>query len=268
MLRKIALSIACMSSLFAADCSELDTDAKIKVFIKESRETNPLLKKNVSTSLHIKTNDNGVKKEQGIHSLRQEGKKRAFFLSGENAPKCSITKNERDFMCNECTFTSNELCRSYKQDEDSTVIRGTNIDTKDFDLMESKDFTNVCYPVPKNPKYIKIVGKKISGESEYEKIISFYDKNKKIPVTMNMFSEAVLKKVYRSFPKYFKQIDGDWTATVTRARTVMGSEKKYTFETLSFVKKDTNKKHLLYTKPEMDPLLKGVDLNLMYNTNK
>ncbi len=268
MLRIVVLLQLIIASIWAVDCKDLDSDEKIRTFFKETHKSNPLLKKNVSTSMDIKTNDKGKKELATIHSLRMEDKKRVFFVQGGHAPKCSIQKGDKDYICNECSYKSSTICRSYKAGSSNTKVSGTNINSKDFEILESKDFTNKCYPVKKNKKYIKIVSSKQAGDSVYDTVISYYDKSKKVPVTMNYQSAKVLKKVYRFFPKYYIQIDGEWVSTVSRVRSVNGSEKKYSFETLTYVKKDGAGKYLLYTNPTADPLISKTNIKQLFNTNR
>jgi len=256
-----------MGSLWATSCKDLNSDAKIRAFVSKTYKSHPLLRENISSTLDIKTKDGKDSKNQTVHMVRLADKKRSYFLKGENNPKCSVKKGDRDFLCNECTYTSNTLCRSYKGDDSTTKIQGTNIDTNDFKLLESHDFTNKCFPVKKNKKYVKIVSKKVSGNAAYNKIVSFYDVTKKISVTTNYFADGVLRKVYRFFPKYYKKIKNEWVSTVSRVRTVAGSEKKYSFETLINIKKDGKKNYLLYLSPKDDPKV-SKRVNTLFNTNQ
>ena len=267
MMKIVLASTLMIGSLWASSCKDLDTDEKIRAFVKKTYKSHPLLRENISSTLDIKTKDGATKKSQTVHMVRLGDKKRSYFLKGENTPKCSIKKANRDFLCNECTYTSNTLCRSYKGDDSSTKIQGTNIDTNDFKLLESPDFTNKCFPVKKSSKYVKILSKKVAGNSAYDKIISFYDISKKISVTTNYFSDGVLRKVYRFFPKYYKKIKNEWVSTVSRIRTVAGSEKKYSFETLVNIKKTKKNRYLLYLTPKDDPKV-NKRISTLFNTNQ
>jgi hypothetical protein len=253
-------------SAWAISCKELDTDPKIKAFIKKTRESNPLNRENVSSHMDMTTKEKGSKKKEQLHNLRMKDRKRTVFLKGKNAPMCMVTLGKRDFKCNECTLLSNSQCRSYKSSEKSTTIRGTNIDTNDFDLLESKAFYSVCEEIPKKPGYLKIISKKTTGDADYDQIISFYDKKREVPVINNYFAQKVLRKVYRFFPKYYIKLKGEWVATVTRVRTTKGSEKKFTFETLVKVLKNKKKKYQIYLEPTNDPGLKSANMRLIFNT--
>ena len=257
------------NSAWAISCKELNTDKKIKAFFKKTRESNPLLRKNLSSRLQMKTNDlqKKEKKEQLAQTVRLLDRKRLYFIEGPDAPNCIINRGERDFICSECTLLTNSQCRSYKSDEDSTTIQGTNIDTADFDRLEDANHVSVCKEMPKKPAYLKIITTRNKGDSPYDIIEKYYDKKKEIPVIMNYFSKEVLRKVYRFFPKYYIQLDGEWVSTVTRVRTTKGSEKRYVFETLIYVQKNQAKKYLIHLDPKKDPLLKGANWKTLFNTN-
>ena len=264
---KLLLSLSLLlGAAWATSCKELNTDQKIRAFVKKTYEAHPLLRENTSSTLSIKTNEKNTKKKQTVHSVRLKENKRSFFIKGENAPKCSVKKGDRDFICSECTYTSNTLCRSYKGDESSTKIKGTNIDTNDFKLLESTDYTNSCHKTKKKG-YIKIISKKVAGNSVYDKIISYYDVTKNVSVKTDYFSEGVLRKVYQFFPKYYMQIKGEWVSTVSRIRTVNGNLKNFSFETLINVNKDKKGKHLLYLTPKEDPKVSS-RISTLFNTNQ
>lgn len=264
---KLLLTVSLLlSASWAISCKELDTDKKIRTFVKKTYESHPLLRENTSSTMMIKTNERGTKKQQVVHSVRLKETKRSYFIKGENAPKCSVTKGDRDFLCSECSYTSNTLCRSYQGDESSTRIKGTNIDTNDFKLLESPDFHNTCYKA-KSKGYIRIVSKKVSGKSAYDQIISFYDVQKNINVKSNYYSEGILRKVYQFFPKYYTLIKGEWVSTVSRVRTVNGNPNKYSFETLINVLKDKKGDYLLYMTPKDDPKI-GSRISTLFNTNQ
>ncbi len=264
---KLLLSLSLLlSASWAISCKELNTDKKIRDFVKKTYESHPLLRENTSSTMLIKTNERGSKKQQMVHSVRLKEKKRSYFIKGENAPKCSVTQGERDFICSECSYTSNTLCRSYKGDESSTKIKGTNIDTNDFKLLESPDYVNSCVKAKKKG-YLKIISKKVGGNSAYDKIISYYDVQKNINVKTNYYVENVLRKVYQFFPKYYTLIKGEWVSTVSRVRTVNGKLNNFSFETLINVTKDKKGNHLLYMTPKDDPKI-GSRISTLFNTNQ
>ena len=261
----VSLMAAFGGAAWAVDCKELDTNEKIKAFVKKSQDSNPLKRENVSTRFDLTTKEQGKKKKELIHSLRMGKRKRNFFVKGKNAPQCFITLGERDYRCAKCRALTNSECRSFKSSENSQAIRGTNIDLGDFDLITDDDHESVCSDVKNNKKFIKLTTKRISGDSPYEKIVSYYVKDKEVPITMNYFAEGVLRKVYRFFPKYYIQVKGEWIAAVTRVRTTAGKEKKYTFETLVKIKKDKKKKYRIYLDPPADPSLKKANFETIFN---
>ena len=267
MFKTLTILTLLATSLFASNCTQLNSDAKIRAFVKKTYKSHPLLRENTSSTLNIKTNDKGAVKKQAVHMVRLKDNKRSFIISGENAPKCSITKGERDFICGECTYTSNTSCRSYKGDESSTKISGTNIDTHDFELLDSPDYTSTCKDVKKKPGYVKITSKKVGGNSPYTKIISYYDMSKEISIKTNYYADGVLRKVYQFFPKYYTKIKNEWVATVSQIRTVQGNLKKFSFETLVSVKKNAKKAYLLYLSPSEDPKV-SKRISTLFNTNK
>ena len=122
----------------------------------------------------------------------------------------------------------------------------------------------------KNPKFFKIetLIKNDSAENEqrYDKVLSYYDKKKGVPIMMNFFAEKVLRKVYRFFPKYYVKVDGQWFSTVMRVRTTLGKEKKFIFETLTHVDKK-NGKLKLYLDLSDDPESKNVPPESLFSTD-
>jgi hypothetical protein len=258
--------------VFAIDCSELDTNEKIKVFVKNSKESNPLMRKKLSAKMKIskvegkacrsKPSKNWIKKVSTVHSLRMDKNSRTFFIKGKDAPICLVKKDKAEFKCSECTSDNNDQCRSHKSSK-STAIRDTNIDTADLEVLDDDFHTNVCKNFQK--KYMKITATKIGGDSPYEKVISFYEQKRGVLLKVNLFYQGTLAKVYRLSPKKYVKIDGEWLSTSTRVRTVCGSEKKYSYETKVEVQKKANKKHDLYTDPSKDPYLKNTSFNVLFS---
>ncbi|MBF0239862.1 MAG: hypothetical protein HQM12_19350 [SAR324 cluster bacterium] len=255
------------ANTWAVTCAELDNNEKIVEFSKKAREHNPLFRKQISSMLDIKTTEEGKKAKSMLHNLRMDERKRTYVVKGKDAPMCMVTVGSRDFKCNECTQLTNSQCRSYKSDENSTTIQGTNIDKKDVELMEDPNFQSKCVDDPEQPDYIKIESTRIGGDSPYDSIESYYDKEKEVNISMSFLADKILRKVYRYFPKYYIQIEGEWMSTVSWVRTVKGREDQPTFETMIVVKKDDSKKYMIYNDPKTDPILKGLDFGTVYNTN-
>lgn len=263
----LAVSFCITGVSLAITCQDLDTSEKIRSFSKKAKESNPLFRKYISARLEMRTDDKKKRKKSQVHNLRLDKKKRTYFIKGKDAPLCMVSLDEKDFKCNECTLLTNSQCRSYKQDESSTTIKGTNIDTKDVELVESKDFESKCYPVSRKKNYIKIVSKKVSGDSQYDEIESYYDKKKEINILMNLKSKGTVRKIYKYSPKNFIKIDSEWMSTVSRVRTVRGKWKRYTFETRIKVSKDKGGKLMLHLDPIKDPTLKKMNQDFIFSVN-
>ena len=264
-------------SAFSMDCTELTTNAKIQEFIKKSKSSNPLFRNNLSTTLQINPCENQMCEPQNaplreqrkeiVHLIRIQDNKRFFFVKGPNAPQCIVERGDRQFLCSFCSWTSNEQCRSYQMEETTTTLRGTNIDRADFEIYANPHYESQCSDLPEQPGYFKVVTTKKGGELPYDRIVGFYSKEKKVPITVNFFVGEVLKKVYRFYPKYYFQIQGEWISTAVRVRTTQGEEDAYVFETLINVVQDKNNTYSLYVDLSQDPQLKNVEHELLFSTN-
>ena len=259
------------SPLFGIGCKQLNTPKKIAAFLVESQRSNPLLRKNVSVSLEISACEGKVCKKKKLRASKKEllhfqriGKnRRVFFAKGHNAPRCVILRGNRQYVCSQCRKNANENCRSFPSD-DSSLLPGTNIDLADFELLTQGVKSSKCSELKKQPNYFKIdLRRKAKG---YDRIIAYYDKKKKVPITMNFFSSKVMRKVYRFFPKYYIRVENQWFSTVLRVRTTQGKEKSYVFETLVHVAKE-GKKLRLFTDALRDPHLKGVSADSLFITD-
>ena len=259
------------SSLFGIGCKQLNTPKKIAAFLVESQRSNPLLRKNVSVSLEISACEGKVCKKKKLRASKKEllhfqriGKnRRVFFAKGPNAPRCVILRGNRQYVCSQCRKNANENCRSFPSD-DSSLLPGTNIDLADFELLTQGVKSSKCSELKKQPNYFKIdLRRKAKG---YDRIVAYYDKKKKVPITMNFFSSKVMRKVYRFFPKYYIRVENQWFSTVLRVRTTQGKEKSYVFETLVHVAKE-GKKLRLFTDALRDPHLKGVSADSLFITD-
>lgn len=259
------------SLLFGIGCKQLNTPKKIAAFLVESQRSNPLLRKNVSASLEISACEGKVCKKKKLRASKKEllhfqriGKnRRVFFAKGPNAPRCVILRGNRQYVCSQCRKNANENCRSFPSD-DSSLLPGTNIDLADFELLTQGVKSSKCSELKKQPNYFKIdLRRKAKG---YDRIVAYYDKKKKVPITMNFFSSKVMRKVYRFFPKYYIRVENQWFSTVLRVRTTQGKEKSYVFETLVHVAKE-GKKLRLFTDALRDPHLKGVSADSLFITD-
>jgi len=262
--------------VLAVSCKELDSPEKIKSFMNESHLSSPFLQKNVSVTVILDACEGKVCKSKSkreaqketLHILRLDNKRRIFAEKGPNAPTCVIQRGARRFVCSSCGAVSNENCRSFPSDE-STIFPGTNIDSADFGFV-SGDVKEMKCSKLKNPKYFKIetLIKNNSGDTEksYDRVLSFFDKEKGVPIMANFFAEKVLRKVYRFFPKYYVKVEGKWFSSVMRVRTTRGNEKKFIFETLINVDKNKGKLKL-YLDLNDDPVLKNVPPESLFSSD-
>jgi hypothetical protein len=251
--------------ILAADCNDLNDVDKIRDFVNRAKIANPLLRPNLSSLFEIKTREGDERHKSLMHLLKKEGQQRLFFVQGDHAPACVIKQKTRETWCNRCETLSSTDCRVMKSDESVSRIRGTNIDLEDFDLLVDEHYQTLCEPVKGKDKFLKITLTQAGGKSPYDKIISYYDKQREVPITINLFSNQILKKVYRFFPKYMILLDGQWISAVARVRSVTGKEKNFSFETLVYVKKDGDD-YQLYLRPEKDPILKGTPIDMLFRT--
>ena len=263
--------------VYALSCADLKTPENIRTFIENSKATNPLWRDNLSVQLEIspcekdecsKANRGKRKaKIQNLHVVRLGENHRALIMKGPKTRQCLIKRGNREFLCAECRRTTNFDCRSFVTGDSATRIAGTNIDTSDFDLITHDNYETVCRELAKTPKYLKLTSTLRSGEGHYETIVSFYEKRREIPITINYFFQGSLRKVYRFFPKYYVKIEKQWIATIIRARTTRGSEKRYFFETQVRVMSKDGTKYLLYFNPKDDLELKGQPIDKVFDTN-
>ena len=255
----------------AITCNQLQSPAQVRAFLERSKDSNPLLRRNVSATLEVSPCEKEVcnsknRKEQRkeiLHLLRLGDNSRAHFLEGPRSSQCLIQRGGRLLGCAACSGLANEACRSYP-DSSITRLQGTNIDSRDFSLLESESSTYSCDELEKNPGFFKLeIG--ISG-AEYDQVIAFFDEKSEIPVTLNFFTDGILRKVYRTFPKYYLQIDKQWISTVLRVRSTQGNEKAFVAETLVYIQRDGNK-YNLYLDPKNDPRLKNMSPSNLFITN-
>lgn len=261
------------TTVLAIDCSQLTTNEQIKKFVQTSRESNPLTRDNLSTVLAIspcekaecskKNRKKREKKKSVVHSIRYGEDKRTYFMKGDDAPICIVTKGIRKFKCSDCGATYNDQCRSFNTE---TSIEGTNLDFVDMGILGSNDFKYTCKPLPKSQKYFKITSTKAGGDSPYDRIDSFYEKKRGVVVKVNYYASNILRKVYRYPPKRYIKLNNSWLASDIKVRTTQGSEKKYNFETRVKINQK-KKKFQAYDPLESDPYIKGTSLDILFSTN-
>jgi len=259
----------------AIECEDLTTNQAIQNFVRQSGDSNPMAKKRISALLELssckeekcdKSNRKSRRENKKIlHMLKYGDNQRLNYLKGPQAQQCFIKRQEREFKCTSCDLVSNTACRSYKSTEKSTRFKGTNIDSTDFDLIEDEQHQSVCINL--SDKYLKIVTERTGGASDYNKIISVYEKRREIPLLINFYAQDQLRKVYRFFPKYYTKIDNFWYSTYARVRTTINSEKKYKFETIVKVLKDRKNNFQLYGNPEKDPMVRDYIQGEIFKTS-
>ncbi len=263
--------------LQAIDCNHLNSNQRIVDFIVKSKHTNPLMNDHLSVLLDVnscerdlclrKNLQKRLQKRELIHIIKIGKNERLNIMKGENAPQCYVKREAREFKCESCELRTNSNCRSYKSADNSTKIKSTNIDKTDFKLIEDQHHRSTCEELQEAPKYLKIITKKVGGGSKYDTIITFIEKSREIPITMNFLQNERLYKVYRFFPRYYIKIENKWYSTYFRSRTTIDSEKRYIFETVMKIVKDKRGNYHLYPKPEKDPLINKSNYNDLFKTD-
>lgn len=278
---KRVISVLLLISLPVAvpgiDCRQLSNNQEIIRFVKKTKLSNPLLRKKISVlietnpcekELCLKENiHKRLQKKETIHIVRLDQKKRLNFISGENVPQCFVKIDEKEFKCESCEQHVNYNCRSYKSSGSSTRFKGTNIDSSDMDLLTAEHYQSVCQPLSKAPDYFRITTTTSSGDSSYDKIETYYEKSREIPILINFYADNRLHKVYRFFINHYFLIDGEWYSTFIRVRSTLGREKYYEFETVVRVLRGRNGKFLLFVNPENDPLISRGSRDDLFRTN-
>jgi len=269
----ILLLLILPSTIFAIECSDLNTQKKIINFIYDSKELLPIHRRKVSVQMNIspcekeecqKKNIKARRKKASLlHIVRNDLQTRNFFIKGQNHPSCLVSKGLRKFRCISCSMTLSDQCRSFAA---SSSIEGTNLDSEDLQSLGSEDYTYACKDLPKQKGYFKIVSQKVKGDSPYGSVQQYFEKERRLLVKIKYYEDKVLRKVYSISPKKYKNFDGSWMATKIRVRTVQGKESRYLFETMLQVRKK-KKKELVYFDLEKDPLLKNTSLEHLFITN-
>ncbi|MBF0349752.1 MAG: hypothetical protein HQM11_01915 [SAR324 cluster bacterium] len=264
-------------SVWAIGCKDLDTQEKIQAFVKQSKESNPLLREKLSAHLRMSPCEGQecaaanlairTSKIERAHIVQDGGYKRVNFVQGKTAPQCVVSRGERSFLCAECEIAANTECTSFQANQSSSTIRGTNIDTDDFKLLDDPNYESVCEEQEKAPEYVKITTRKKAGDSQYELVIAYYHKQKKVPVLISYYISNVMRKVYRFFPQFYYQISGEWMATVVRVRSTQGNEENYVFETQIDITKDASGKYQVYLDMKQDPVLQTAGSSVLFLTD-
>jgi len=256
---------------WAVECKDLNTTAKVQKFLGKAMQSNPLLRAKVSAKVEVSPCEGKTCKSkklrksfaETLHLVRSGKNARLYFVKGDHAPGCLVRRGQRRFLCSSCRSGSNESCRSFTS-SDSTTWPGTNIDTSDFSLLQNDISSAKCQPLKNKKQFLMI--ESLRSAKPYDRILSYYDKKKEVPITVNFFNKGVLRKVYRFFPKYYVKVKGQWFSTVMRVRTTKGREKAYLFETLLHIPRSKGRPQL-YLNPKKDPALRVVSLDSLFATN-
>lgn len=268
------ITIFCITPPLAAiDCSNLKNEKELRMFLEQTRLYYPLTNPKISGQLKVspcekeeclkQNRKKRDKKKMVLHSFRIGEEKRTYFIKGENAPMCVVTKGIRKYKCEECGPTFNDQCRSFNS---KTSIEGTNLDTIDMKLLGSEDYKNQCKPYAKSNKFFRVTSTQQGGTPPYNRIESFFEKKRGIPIKINYYADNVLRKVYRFSAKQFTPFGKSWMANKIKVRSTQGSEKNYTFETLIQIHKKQGK-YLLYDSLGKDPYLKKTSMDILLSTN-
>jgi len=261
--------ILCLVPLAEAkSCRELANDKDFVTYFEKLKQTNPLMRPRLSLLFEMspcEKDECGVagrhqrlEKREVIHLVRQEEKKRIRFIKGTNAPQCILRLGERDLKCLRCDEQTNQLCRVYQSDTSPTRLQGTNIDEKDFDFMESGQFSHKCEEV-KQGKYLKLTSQLKAGLKNYIKVESFIEAKRDVPILIRYFTLEGLSKVYRFFPQYYIQTKQGWVSAWFQVRSVTGHENRFHFETTFKLIKGSDQQWQLFSDLNQDPMIGGGD---------
>lgn len=265
---------------FGLVCADLDTPEKMQGFLKKAKAANPLSNATLSVYLEVSPCERQtcapeyrqlrIALLQNLHVLRAQESRRVVVLQGPDAGQCLISRGLRDYICAQCDLTNNRECRSIPRQTESTRLAGTNIELSDFDLVTNGDYETQCDALPQFPGFLKLTSNRGAAsdiDGTYEQIVTFVDSEREVPVTINLIAQGVLRKVYRFFPKFYAQIDGQWVATIIRVRSTQGREDSYAFETQVRILPDAANKPRIYPDPATDPNLRGVPADSLFFTN-
>ncbi|MCV6608746.1 MAG: hypothetical protein OIF32_11070 [Campylobacterales bacterium] len=265
-MKKTFLFLFFFSTLFSNQvCEYLDSSDKIHKYILQTIHANPISNGNSSVALEIITKKRrGGKTKSSIHMVNHKEKRRVVFIEGDNKGRCIVGQGEKKYKCGDCSLTSNTLCREMKEKQTTTKILGTNIDMTDFDTSRMVDYTSSCHPVKRRKNYVQIESINTGKKRKYDKIVSYYEFKRELPVARHYFEKGVLKKVYNFFPREYKKIDGKWMATVVRVRSVEHKEKNYQFETVVKIKRDSKYKYMLFDDITKDKKINSVPVEELF----
>ncbi len=248
----------------AVTCKSFQQPADFTAFYERVKATNPLNLSRFSLLLELSPCESSecdqanrgqrLDKKEILHLYKNETSKRVNFLVGRNSPQCFLNLREKDYKCTRCTETRNENCRATKVEGSKTLLKGTNIDSADFDFLSDPSYQNQCNPWPQNPNYLLFTALG-PATSLWSKVEIYLEKKREIPVLVRFFYQDRLTKVYRFYPQSYVQLQGHWYSTQFRVRGVEGDENRFFFETAVKVLANATGQLQLFLDPNQDPLL-------------
>ena len=102
------------SFCLAITCDELQSPTQVREFLERSKDSNPILRRNVSTTLEISPcekeacNSKNRKEQQKevLHLLRLGDKSRVHFLEGSRSSQCLKTPQKFSFLASEASYVN------------------------------------------------------------------------------------------------------------------------------------------------------------------
>ncbi|MDX2469065.1 MAG: hypothetical protein QNL04_00655 [SAR324 cluster bacterium] len=262
--------------LLGVECKELRTANHYKKLFQKTKTANPLNLDRFSLFFEISPCEGDgcksenrllrIKNQEAIHIIKMGENQRIHFISGSNAPQCFIRNQSKDYKCISCSESRNENCRSYKIEGSDTLIKGTNIDSSDFDFLENDQYKSSCSPVANNKDYLLIESSNPQANL-WQKVEIYFEKKRELPILIRFFHKGALAKVYRFYPQSYILVKGHWYSAQFRVRSVNVSETRYFFETSFKLLINKKNQHHLYLEPEEDPMLNVKELNGAFQIN-
>ena len=260
---------------FGADCRGLKSPKEFKSLFQKIEKANPLNLKKFSLFFEVSPCEEEecqsknrllrIKNQEAIHMLKLGEKQRVRFVSGANAPQCFMRSGPKDFKCTSCNEYRNENCRSYKIEGSETLIKGTNIDSADFDFLTQDSYQSSCSALSQSKDYILIQSENPQANL-WQKVEIYLEKAREVPILIRFFHNDRLAKIYRFYPQAYIEVNDNWYSSQFRVRNVKGGERRYYFETSFKLLLNNQNQYHLYLEPEKDPMLKIKELNESFQT--
>ena len=74
------------------------------------------------------------------------------------------------------------------------MIKGTNIDSSDFDFLEDDLYKASCSPIPKTKDYLLVKSEKPQANL-WQKVEIYFEKKRELPILIRFFHKDSLAKV-------------------------------------------------------------------------